>query len=234
VSLPAGSDMVSCSVDQAPSTGRQEHRSARQEPDCADRHSKADTVERGRHQGASREDLITVATWVDARQCHSSDHARGRDYEREGEQNSSRQACRPGTSLRHIQLAPLLLDPSGKPRIQQRAQNEEEEYCRTKSHKQRDLNRGFQQQPSPKSQAPKQQRAWRPDSRDRRTKSGYSQDDTDDSNDESHRRAQNRGGGDFPHRQFVIIGNQPHHDRHYSGKQDSDPKHSSTICCPRV
>lgn len=44
--------------------------------------------------------------------------------------------AQPLVRLRHTQLALLLLDPSGKPWIQQRAQDEEEEQRRTKSHKQ--------------------------------------------------------------------------------------------------
>jgi hypothetical protein len=51
-------------------------------------------------------------------------------------------------------LALLLLDPSGKPWIQRRPQDYEEEQRRTKSYEQPDQNRGFQQQPRPQSQTP--------------------------------------------------------------------------------
>jgi hypothetical protein len=44
--------------------------------------------------------------------------------------------------LRHTRLALFPLDPSGKPWIQQRPEDEEEEQRRTKSHKQPDQNRG--------------------------------------------------------------------------------------------
>jgi hypothetical protein len=136
--------------------------------------------------------------------------------------------------LVYAQLALLLLDPSGKPWIQRRPQDDEEEQRRIKCYEQPDQNRGFQQQPRPQSQTPKQQYAWRSDSRDRSTKSRYRQDDTDDGNDKSYRRAYERRGGDIANCQRGIIANQPHAYRRRYGKQDCDPKRPGAVCSSRA